>query len=174
MVRERNAAALGGRGGRGRRGFTLLELVLVMLLMATALGIASPNLRGFASGSKLKNATYGVLAATSWARTQAASEGRVFRVQFEEGSYYVAAREGEAFVEHAGELGRRMELPAGVRVEVKRDDGQQVDYVDFYPDGRTDPARIGVTMDGNELWVVSGAPAERFRVMTAQELGGRR
>jgi hypothetical protein len=141
-----------------------------MILVTVALGIAAPSLRGYASGSKLKDAARQVLAATSWARTQAVSEGRVYRFNLEEDGYSVTAQEGDAFVEQPSDLGRRMALPEGVQMSLTRQQGDGASYVDFFPDGRVEPARIRLSRNDGEMYVVSSSPSERFRIALPSEV----
>lgn len=158
------------RRRRGRRGFTLLELVLIMILICTALAVSAPDLRGFSAGSKMKNAAQQVLALTNYARTQAASEGRTYRLNFENGTYFVTALQDDQFVQDANSMGQSFPVPDGVQVQLARDDNQPLNYIEFHPDGRTDVARVRLWRDNQELYVVCASPSERFHVASTPEV----
>lgn len=160
------------RGARG--GFTLLELVLVMILICTALAISAPDLRGYSAGSRMKNSAREVLALTNYARTQAASDGRVYRLSFDGTDGYSVMAQGDdgQFALLGNEMGRTFHLPDGVKVQVTAEDGTPADHIDFYPDGRADVARVHLSHDETDLWILSLAPSERFRITTSVE-GGR-
>jgi len=80
---------------------------------------------------------------------------------------------GGAFVEMETGHGRRYELPAGVSVAVDEAESESEDsvwYVQFYPDGRCDPATIELAgSEGDVLHVTCPSPSERFRVVLPSE-----
>src|SRR5947207_6133930 len=67
---------------RHRRGFTLLELVVVMLILTVMLAMVAPSLSGFGRGRQAEQAAANILALSRWAREQAISDGRVYRLNF--------------------------------------------------------------------------------------------
>lgn len=158
------------RRRRGRRGFTLLELVLIMILICTALAVSAPDLRGFSAGSRMKNAAQQVLALTNYARTQAASEGRTYRLNFENGTYFLTAQQDDQFVQDANSMGQSFPVPENVQVQITRDDNQALNYIEFHPDGRTDVARVRLWRDDAELYVVCPSPSERYHVASTAEV----
>jgi len=58
-------------------GFTLLELILVMVILATVMALAAPKLQSWRQGGKLRNSADEFVAATRFARTRAISSGSV-------------------------------------------------------------------------------------------------
>ena len=179
---------------RRRQGFTLLELVLVMLLIALALSVAAPSLRGFLSGSKSRDAATQLLSVMQWARGRSAAEARVYRltVSVQDRSYQVTAQEGEQFVETGSEFGQVFTVPEGMTVQFARALQQaplqgQVqrpptpaaaggvgDFIDFHPDGRNDPASIRLSDDQGSVYIVeSPSPAEPYRILSREEASKR-
>jgi type II secretion system protein H len=153
------------------RGFTLLELVLVMVIICTALAMASPSLRGWSRGSALRDAGNQLLAITRWAHTQAVATAQVHRLSIDSGAgkYVVKVQEGEEFVGAGSEFGRDFALPAGYRIDAKDAGGQAIEHVDFFPTGRTEAARIRITSsDGSQIELQCQGPTEAFQL--AQEL----
>lgn len=71
------------RHGR-HRGFTLLELVLVLVIAATALAMAAPSLRGWRRGAALRSSMDQVQMLTRLARSEAIAKGKVHRLEFSE------------------------------------------------------------------------------------------
>src|SRR5207244_2945716 len=119
--------------------FTLLELILVMVIICTALAMAAPSLNGWARGSKMRDAVDQFVALTQFARTQAVSTATVHRLQVDGGArtYYVLVQDGEQFVPLNTEMGRQFPLPDEFSLKATDATGQNRDFIDFYPTGRT-------------------------------------
>lgn len=62
-------------GNARRRAFTLVELILVMVLLATLLAISAPSLSRSLRGRALDQEAVRLLAATEYARDEAVSQG---------------------------------------------------------------------------------------------------
>ena len=159
-------------------GFTLIELVLVMVVITAALAIAAPSLRGFAHGAKMRDASTQLVAMCQWARTQAISGARVYRLQIEPASaqngagpqYRVMVQDGDQFHPPGNDFGQVFVMPVGYRLSMTRADGAPGGYIDFYPTGRTDPARIQILADDGEATMIEcPTPAETFRVVATGE-----
>jgi type II secretion system protein H len=153
--------------------FTLLELVLVLLIVSIALATAAPSLRGWNRGSKLRDAGEQFLAVARYARTQSAADGRVYRINIDanSGSYVLTAQDGQQFVTLGTEFGRVYSVPDGFRLAVSGSQpNSRVDAIDFYPTGRTQPARIQIAADEYDLITIeSPSPSEGFRLVSNQE-----
>jgi prepilin-type N-terminal cleavage/methylation domain-containing protein len=155
-------------------GFTLFELVIVMVVVATLVAISMPSLRGFWSGSRSRDAATEFLAVTQWARAKSAAEARIYRLSLDatNGDYQLTVQEGVEFVETGDEFGQIHSLPEGMRMEVVRLGltPDAVGQIDFHPDGRCDVAAIRLTEpDGTVTTIASLSPAEPFRILTAAE-----
>ncbi len=165
-----------GRNDRHPTGaFTLLELIVVLVLISTVLAIAAPSLRGFVRGRQTAEAAAHVLALTHLAQSLAASQGCVHRLNLdpEAGTYWLTTQRAGAFVDIEGSQGRHFPLPFGVSARMHSpSDDESLSYVDFYPDGRRDPATIELTGGaGDVLEVTCLAPTERFRVVSPSKEG---
>lgn len=155
------------------RAFTLFELVLVMVVITAALAIAAPALRGFAHGARMRDASTQFLAMCHWARTQAVSTARIHRLQVDLNApqYRVMVQRGDQFVSPANDFGQVFVMPEGYRVTVTRADGVPGNYIDFYPTGRTDPARVQILADDGEATLIEcPTPAETYRVVASGEV----
>jgi len=160
-------------GARRRSaGFTLLELVLVMLIMCTVLGMAAPSLRGFFASRKTADAATQIVALTQLARSLAVCEGRLYRlnVDCESGSYWLTAQRFGAFERVKRDYGRTFLLPDGTACELERDDDvASRDYIQFYPDGSQDAATIVLAdRQGSTLAIACPSPAESFSVQVSE------
>jgi len=154
------------------RGFTLLELVLVMVIVCAALAAAAPSLRGFWAGRRTDDAARQLLAATAFAHSQSVADGQVYRLNVDRQSnkYVLTRLEQGMFVELGTNIGRIHELPEDMRISLTRADGTGVDYVDFYPTGRTDPAIIEVIPERSEpIRIVCLSPTETFHIQDPSE-----
>jgi len=76
--------------------FTLIELVLVMVLLATLMGIVAPSLSRSLKGRALEHEATRLLAATEYARSEAQSQGLPMTVWIDPvgGTYGVCAKDG--------------------------------------------------------------------------------
>lgn len=164
-----------GRGPRGRQveaaGFTLLELILIMVVICTVLAVAAPSLRGFFASRQTADEAAHIVALTQFARSQAVTEGRVYRLNFdlERGVYWLTSERGGTFVALDNEIGRRFFLPAGMRAGWLDEDR---DHVAFYADGGTDAATLQlVGLQGEVLEVTCSSPAGGYRVVDPTEAG---
>lgn len=152
---------------------TLLELVAVLLVMALILAAAAPSLRGFAQGRQTADTARSLTALAAWARTQAVSEGRMYRLNIdaERGRYYVTAEQGGAFVRIDTSLGRTFELPEGMSLTWEEPENVEHNrHLTFYPTGRVTPASV-LLDDGSGLVtrIRAGTPTDRFIVVAANE-----
>lgn len=174
-----------------RGGFTLLELILVMVLISAVLAMVSPSLRVFTKSRAVANATSDIVALTEYARAQAVSEGRVYRLNFDrdKGLFWLTAQAGAVFQSLGNEFGRTFSLPEGVKADWltppvlplstdvpglwlpgqsgSRDSAETTVPVSiaFYPDGRTEACGFRLTDSRGEIRdVVCSSPTEHFRV----------
>ena len=171
MTTGRNAEWSACRRSCG--GFTLLELVLVMVVTCTVLAMAAPSLRGFFSSRKVKDAAAEMVALTQLARSLAASEGRVYRLNLDpsEGTYWLTAQRQGTYERARGEFGRVFRLPDGTRATWQTPAlGDVTGHVQFYPNGTTDPVVIRLKGPQGEVAdVVCPSAAEPFEVRIAPE-----
>lgn len=159
------------RTGRPTRpAFTLIELVLVMFVVTIAIGVVAPTLSGWSRGSHLRDAAEQFVTLTRLARTRAVSVAQIHRLTVDSRSRRcaLAVQDGQQLVELTAAMDGVVELPEGVSVEMTDLQGAPSGFVDFYPNGRTRPARIRVSMDdGSEVVVECAAPTESFRVVSS-------
>src|SRR3954464_4283125 len=86
-------------GLRCHRAFTLIELILVLLIIGTVLAMASPSLRGWSRGSKIRDAGEQFLSVARYGRAQAVADARMYRLQVDakSGTYQLLVQDGEQF-----------------------------------------------------------------------------
>ena len=166
-----------GSGSSARKGFTMLELVLVMLIACTVLAMAAPALRGFFASRRTDDAGAQVLSLVQFARSQAAAEGRVYRLNLElrEGAYWLTAQTGTSFDRLGTEFGRTFTLPQGTVAELQAaETALDRSYVSFYPTGLTEASVIRLTgAQGRVVEVACQSPTESF-VLSAHAMGDSR
>ena len=160
------------RGPRAS-GFTLLELVLVMVIICTVLGMASVSLRGFFASRRTADAAAQIVALTQYARSQAVAEGRTYRFNLDasERRYWLTAQVGGAFESIPSEFGRVFLLPENTTVETNATDTEEnTSVISFFPDGRSVAVRIRLSGRQDDAFdVVCPSPAEEFHVEIPQE-----
>src|SRR5262245_46989953 len=119
------------------RGFTLLELVLVMLIITIVVGAVAPKLNGFTMGRSGKHLASRVLSMTNYARTQAISEGRPYRLNYSEKdrAFWLDFLDGSV---PGTDLAAKVEVDERLSVSVTgmSTAGKGDQYIEFRPSGR--------------------------------------
>jgi len=166
---------------RAGAGFTLLELIAVLILISVLLALAAPSLGRFGRARATSDAASHLLALTHLARSQAAAQARIWRLNVdpEEAAYWLTMQQAGVFVSPRRDYGRVFRLPEGVSVMVtgnETDTGltalatsgaAQAPCIQFYPDGHSDVATIELSDgQGRVLWVTAPSASERFRIET--------
>ena len=158
-------------GGCAAKAFTLLELILVMVLMCSILAFVAPSLRNFFVSRQTTDAAGQIVSLAQFARTQAATEGRTYRLNLDTGAltYWLTAQDpnGPDFIALGTEFGRTFNLPEGAAFDLSADPKANVtDHIDFLADGTASAAAIGVVgREGNTLWITSPTLTDSFRVV---------
>jgi Tfp pilus assembly protein FimT len=142
-----------------------MELVLVLVILTIAMAIAAPSLRNFWKGNRVKDAGEQLAYITRLARTQAISDGAVYRLGVDPNgtgyALYVQQADGFVLIPSNNFL-----LPEETRLEVTKADGSIADHIDFFPNGRTEPASIRLSAAGyNDIVLLCPSPTETFSVV---------
>lgn len=193
-----------------RIGFTLIELILVMVIMATAAALIIPSLRGFTIARTTDNATTLILSLAEYARTQAASEGRNYRLNFDTQTetVWLTTLDNGAYTGPTNDYDEHFALPKGMTMSVNiipqpstllvvpfgvqpltvvptPPFGQPIapansmvqlphttgSYIDFLPNGRTDPALITLTDQlGKQVSLGNQTTTEAIHVLSKGEM----
>jgi Tfp pilus assembly protein FimT len=137
-----------------------------MVLICTVLAMAAPSLRGFFASRQTREAAAQIVALTEFARSQAVSEGRVYRLNLDEtdNRYWLTAQTGGAFTTLDSRFSRVFQLPDGTSARWEEPiDAALRGWISFYPDGRTEAARIRLAgRQGEIVDIACLSPAERF------------
>ncbi len=137
---------------RGRSGFTLLELLVVIIIIASISMSIVPVYVSSMNGIRMRNARNDLIAAIRYAQEMAVRESREYRILFnvEENTYrleYLAGLDEEEKVfEPVGTLfGGAQKLPeflAFDRVNARRDSRTRDFFVACLPNGASDSATL--------------------------------
>ena len=150
-----------------------MELVLVMLVICTILGMAAPSLTGWNRTSQLKDVASDFISTTRWARSQAAADSLIYRLCFDPQthSYRLLVQNGQEFVNSPAAMAQPIVLPDGFAIEIVRDaSAPAAEYIEFYPTGRIQPGRVRVLSDrGNVIEIVCATPTENYHVISTDE-----
>jgi Tfp pilus assembly protein FimT len=150
-----------------------MELVLVMLIICIAMAAAAPSLRGFWGSQETKNLVTDVLSLTQWARAAAINQGTVYRliINTQERTYHLEKQEQEQFVPLGTSLGTIFSMPTDTQMLLTRRDQGTEPYIDFYPNGRLEPATIRIVdRHGEETILDCPSPTDPFHVISREEL----
>lgn len=160
------------RARRAPAGFSLLELVLVMAVLCAILLMVAPSLSNFGAGRQADEAASQIVALAQWARGQAISEGRTYRLNFDStnGSFYLTAQTGGLFERLGTEFGRVFQLPEGVQLTYNGPMEGGLGCIDFYPTGRAEPVTIRLTQRSGETTdIACASPTEQLRILAPGE-----
>lgn len=181
-------------GARRQGAFTLIELVLVMGLLALGALMAAPSLGSFLRASTLEHASRRFVALARWARAQAISEARTYRLQVEpaDGLYYLMRQEGLTFVNLGNDHGRPFQLlDATLSLESSGAGATATSLstspslltaarpmnllpvpnaIEFYPDGTSTPGTIVLQgLNGEVIRIAALSASEELRVLETEE-----
>ena len=156
------------------RAFTLIELILVMVILCTVLGMAGPSLRGFFSQRQIEDAGASIMALAQFAKSQAVCEGRTYRLNLDsiDRTYWLTVQDQGAFRDLNTEWGRIFLLPPEVTLKIwdLELDGRTT-YAEFSSLGRTTPGTIQlVSSKGDVLSLACRSATESFAVWEGKEL----
>jgi Tfp pilus assembly protein FimT len=147
-----------------------------MVLLTVVLAMAVPSLRGFAAGSRSRDAASQLVSMAQWAKARAAADSRVYRLNSDGGTYWFTMQDGDDFIPTGTDFGRVFALPPEMRVELASTDfnaasGGGGGAIDFHPDGRTDTVRLRLINDktGAVTTIAAPSPAEPFRILSPEE-----
>ena len=151
----------------------MLELLIVLAILAVALGMVIPTLHGFGEGRSIEHTADQLVALARWARTQAVTQGVAYRLNLDVSNrtYGVTVEQNGGVQPVGEEWGRVFQIPPGVNVTwnaPQQPDGQ---YVRIDPTGRTDPVVIQLSDTKGDLkQLACYTPAEQLHVLSAQEI----
>ncbi len=158
-------------------GFTLLELILVMVILSTVLAMAAPSLRGFFGSRKTHDTASQILSLTQYARSQAISEGIIYRVNFDtrERTYWLTAQKSGTFEMLETEFGQIFTLPSDIVMELEDADEEGNDiFLMFTPQGTVTAGTIRlIDRRGLALEVTCPTVTESFYIIECGYSNGR-
>ncbi|MBN1507836.1 MAG: GspH/FimT family pseudopilin [Sedimentisphaerales bacterium] len=155
---------------------TLLELILVMVILSTVLAMAAPSLRGFFNSRRTQDTAAEILSLTQLARSQAISEGVVYRLNFdtEKRMYWLTAQRAGVFEELKTELGQVFTLPKDIEMELIgiEEDGKDK-FLAFTPYGTVTAGTVRlIDRRGQAVEVTCPAATESFYVVESERIYG--
>jgi prepilin-type N-terminal cleavage/methylation domain-containing protein len=102
-------------------GFTLIELIAVMLVLAIAAALVAPSLLNFRVGRFNSNTATTLMGMANYARAQAESEGRTYRLNFDPqaGTFWLTAQGDDGtYTAPGNDFGMRAQISDGSRMDV--------------------------------------------------------
>jgi prepilin-type N-terminal cleavage/methylation domain-containing protein len=157
-----------------RRGLTLLELILVMVILSTVLAMAAPSLRGFFTSRRGDDAAGQILALTQFARSQAISEGLVYRLNFDtrERTCWLTVRKAGTFERLETSFGKAYTVPKDLVIMLEDIEQKDRDvYVEFTPYGTVTPAMIRlIDRRGRALEIACPTVTESFSITESDRI----
>ena len=156
-----------------RRAFTLIELILVMAIIAIIVGMAVPNLHGFARGRRAAECADQIVALTRYARTQSITEGVPYHMNVNpaDGTYWLTRQQDDGqFVPLSNSLGLKFQIPDGTRLSWTAPGHQDGQYILFQPNGRVEQGEIQLMDKDGQTFVIGCLSAtEMYKLLTLDE-----
>lgn len=153
---------------------TLLELILVMMILSTVLAMAAPSLRGFFISRRGDDEAARILALTQYARSQAVSEGVVYRLNFDiqERTYWLTAQRAGAYEPLDTEFGKTFVIANDLALEVEDIAKEDRDtFLEFSPYGTVTAATIRlIDRQGRALEIACPTATESFSITECEEI----
>jgi Tfp pilus assembly protein FimT len=155
------------QAGSKQEGFTILEIVLVVLLMALAMGISYPSLTRSHSVFQIRATGRNVLNTLRYAREKAITEQQVLIVSVDRESQTVVLSD-----EFGGDA-KTIAMPNNIRIARIALQGQEVTQgvlkIRFLPNGGSDNAEILLNSDrASALRIVTDPITGGARIVTGQ------
>jgi len=153
---------------------TLLELILVMVILSTVLGMAAPSLRGFFTSRRGDDAAAQILALTQFARSQAISEGILYRLHFDvqDRTCWLTAQKSGTYERLDTSFGKAYTIPKDLALELE--DVQKEDrdtFLAFTPYGTVTAATIRlIDRRGRALEVTCPTVTESFSIVESDRI----
>lgn len=154
-------------------GFTLLELLLVLLILATCAAIAAPTLKGFSEGRRLPVTATRFVTTARWCRVQAISEGATYRLNVvpDENRWFVTKDDrttGLNFVPVEDTyIGTSVTVPDGITLSTNLlpQPPDNTLFISFDPAGRSDMAQVRFTAGEANLDITCDTPMAGYHIV---------
>lgn len=153
--------------------FTFFELLVVMVILATALGMLAPNLRGFFFAHQTHEKALHILALMRHGRSQAVTQGLTHRLtlSLSDHKYVLEQRVNGKFVTLGNSLGQTFTWPDTLELTFESD-ADQTDpiYLYFKPQGTVTPGKITLSGHDEKGYVLrSLTSSEPYKLSTIKE-----
>ena len=132
------------------QGFTFVEIILVILMMGVIAAMAIPNFSRTYLRFQLQQCTEDLAYLMRYAQSRAVAKGQMVRLEFDSEFRHYRLTQNNAddsfadaeqnFINIAGRLGRKVNIPQEIRVETSDP------LVYFYTDGNMEKQRIYICL----------------------------
>lgn len=121
----------------------MIELILVLMVLGIAIGIAAPSLKGWGMNGKIRDASQQFISATRYAQSQAAADATTYRLTIDpaQGVYTLSKLDANTWTPAGNEFSQPTALPDGFQIQLVSG-GSDANAIDFYPDLRATPAVV--------------------------------
>ncbi len=158
------------RRGPDEGGFTLLEVILSIIIIATVLTVTLPSISRGTAVFRLRATGRDLVNTMRYAREKAVTEQQEMRVVVEKGNQKIL------LTNELGDGARTLELPNQIRIVRLALAGEEIRegplVIRFLPNGSAESAEIQVASErGSQLRVVTDAITGGARLMPVSEGG---
>ena len=156
-----------------RSGFTLIELIVVMIIITLVVGAVAPKFAAFTAGRKAADSARQLVSMARYARTEAISEGRAYRLNVDttKRAFWITMDKDGTYSAPPNDFGDVYVVPDGVSLAT--DFPSQTNggvYITLQPTGRGEPGSVTFTdQNGISTTVICPSGTEMFHVAQAGE-----
>jgi len=139
-----NLISLTKHSARNSSGFTLVELLVVMLIIASVSAIVGLSVSNFSANSHLRDQSVALSKVISETRFQALRDNKTLSMSFSDSDVFISDN-------------REMALTSDMRISFTSDiksHGLASDSLHFFPDGSTNGGKVDVMMEKRRLSIV--------------------
>jgi general secretion pathway protein H len=120
------------------KGFTLIELIVVIIIIASICALALPNSGKILENIKVRSTVRQICALLNYARGQAVISATNYKVNYNvnQKSCWITKKINDSYVRLKGRAGKTLFIPKEVSFETK------IDSITFYPKGTSSGGEI--------------------------------
>jgi general secretion pathway protein H len=153
-----------------KSGFTLVELLLVMVVLATIAALATPALRGFTKSRLLPNTALDLVSTARFCQEQAKSEGVLYRLMLDPSGTSWTIMKDDGTGTNFQPIDSKIvpptyTLPEGITLSSDLPAANGEVYIEFDPTGRSDMGTITLESERVTVRVTSDTPRSGYHIV---------
>jgi Tfp pilus assembly protein FimT len=151
------------------KGLTFIELILVAIIIAVLVGLSTPLFKTSFSGLQLKRSCQKLVQLMRYAQAKSIAEREVTRLNldFDKSTFWLSAQGNNSSAEFkllAGRWGKVHTITEAITIEPVDDlpEDNETAYISFYPDGSIDQAKIKISDEKENGFIITTQRTIRY------------